>query len=80
MRPVSFGAQQARDAIAEAKFQEIERASREYDLATMMGEFVPGTFTELRTLNVGSSTLTQTQQVLATLIADLARGGSKRSN
>lgn len=79
MRPLTFGAQTCQDPIAEQKFAEIERASRENDPQAIAQEYETGTYTELRTINVGTSTLTQTQQVLASLLDDLARGGSKRT-
>jgi hypothetical protein len=78
MRPLNLGSETCRDPVAERKFQEIERASKENDPAQIAADFTLGTYTELRTINVGTSTLTETQQFLATLIADLAAGGQHR--
>ena len=80
MRPISLGAETCKDPIAERKLQEIERASREADVAEIAnGYTITGSYTATRTLNVGVSTLAQTQAFLATLIADLQRGGENRS-
>jgi hypothetical protein len=78
MRPLNLGHDTCQDPVAERKFQEIERASKENDPAQIAADFTIGTFTELRTINVGTSTLTETQQVLATLLSDLAAGGQFR--
>lgn len=61
-------------------FSEIADASQSGDITDIGGAFaVTGAFVETRTLNVGTSTLTQTQNFLATLIADLKRGGATRT-
>lgn len=60
--------------------REIELSSAEFNIVDIAIAFnITGTYTELRTLNVGVSTLAQTQAFLATLIADLQRGGQSRS-
>lgn len=67
--------QAARDAI-----KEIVGASAEVDLLDIANAFtITGTFSELRTLNVGTSTLAQTQAFIATFINDCKRGGQHRS-
>lgn len=65
----------ARDAI-----KEIELASAEVDLLDIANGFtITGTFTETRTLNVGVSTLAETQAFIATFINDCKRGGQHRA-
>lgn len=67
--------QAVRDAI-----REIELASAEVDLLDIANAFtITGTYTETRTLNVGVSTLAQTQAFIATLINDFKRGGQHRT-
>ncbi len=67
--------QAMRDAL-----RELELASAEWNTVDIAAPYViEGTFTETRTLNVGVSTLAQTQAFLATLINDLKRGGESRS-
>ncbi len=66
-------------AVREA-LREIQLASAEWNLADIAAAFtITGVYTELRTLNVGTSTLAQTQAFIATLIEDLKRGGESRS-
>lgn len=60
--------------------QEVELASAENDLIDIAQAYaISGTFTATRTLNVGTSTLAQTQAFLATLIQDFQRGGANRT-
>jgi len=60
--------------------REIELASAEWNTVDIAAAFeITGTYTETRTLNVGVSTLAQTQAFIATLINDLKRGGESRS-
>lgn len=69
-----------RDPAARDAFREIELASAESNILDIMAPFtITGSFTELRTLNVGVSTLAQTQAFIATLVNDLKRGGQNRS-
>lgn len=76
MKEISFGSETCEDPIAERKFQEVERASREANPSAIAMDFtITGVYTPLRTLNVGTSTLAQTQAFLATLISDLKAGG-----
>lgn len=66
-------------AVADA-LKEVELASAEFNILDMANAFtITGAYTETRTLNVGVSTLAQTQAFIATLIDDLKRGGANRS-
>ncbi len=69
-----------RDPATRDALKEIQLASAEWNLADIAAAFtITGAYTETRTLNVGTSTLAQTQAFLATLIEDLKRGGESRS-
>lgn len=69
-----------KDPAAAEALREIELASAEVNITDIAAAFViEGTYTETRTLNVGVSTLAQTQAFIATLINDFKRGGSNRS-
>lgn len=69
-----------RDPAAASAIREIELASAEIDLLDIANGFtITGTFTETRTLNVGVSTLAETQAFIATLIDDFKRGGQHRA-
>lgn len=69
-----------RDPAARNAIREIELASAEHDLLDIANGFITtGTYTETRTLNVGVSTLAETQAFIATFIADCKRGGQHRS-
>jgi len=69
-----------KDLAASEAFREIELASAEFNIVDMVASFeVTGVFTETRTLNVGVSTLAETQAFIATLINDFKRGGESRS-
>jgi hypothetical protein len=71
---------QIKDPSAREAIKEIELASAEVDLLDIASGFtIAGTYTETRTLNVGTSTLAQTQAFIATFIADCKRGGEHRS-
>lgn len=60
--------------------REVELASAEFNLVDIAAAFtITGTYTETRTLDVGVSTLAETQAFIATLIEDLKRGGESRS-
>ena len=82
MRPVNISPLigRSRDpAVAEA-LREIELASAEFNILDMANAFtITGAYTETRTLNVGVSTLAETQAFIATFIDDLKRGGANRS-
>jgi hypothetical protein len=69
-----------RDPATKDALREIELASAEFNLVDIAAPFtITGTYTETRTLNVGVSTLAETQAFIATLIEDLKRGGESRS-
>lgn len=82
MRLINIGASIARvkDAAVKDALLEIERASAEFDLVDIASAFtISGTYTELRELDPGVSTLEETQRFIATLVDDLKRGGQSRS-
>ena len=80
MRRVDLYTGPVRDPAARALFQEITLASGEQNIVDIAMAFtVTGDYDETRELHVGTSTLEETQAFLATLIADLQRGGSNRS-
>lgn len=69
-----------RDPATRDALKEIQLASAEWNLADIAAPYViEGSYTETRTLNVGVSTLAETQAFIATLIEDLRRGGESRS-
>ena len=82
MRPVNISPSIARvsDAAVRDALREIELASAEFSLVDLASAFtISGTYTELRELDPGVSTLEQTQRFIATLIDDFKRGGESRS-
>jgi hypothetical protein len=82
MRPVNISPSISRvkDQAVRDALREVELASAEFHILDIVAPFtVTGVYTETRTLNVGVSTLAQTQAFLATLISDLKRGGESRS-
>lgn len=82
MRRVDLGATigAIRDESTRSALREIELASAEVDLVDIASAFTIGnSYTETRTLNVGTSTLAQTQAFIATFIDDLKRGGQHRN-
>jgi hypothetical protein len=59
---------------------EIERASHDDNLIDIAAPYeITGSYTETRSLDVGTSTLAETQAFIATLITDLKRGGQHRA-
>jgi hypothetical protein len=71
---------QINDSAARTAIKEIELASAENDLLDIANGFIiTGSYTETRTLNVGTSTLAETQAFIATFIADCKRGGQHRT-
>lgn len=61
-------------------FNEIEKASKDADGVDISAAFsVNGAFTETRVLNVTAPTAANVAAVLATLLADLKRGGARRT-
>lgn len=83
MRRVNLGKPQAQDDETFRKWvmqamAEIERASHE-DLQAVAQAFTVTGFTDLRTLDAGTSTGANTRNFLCTFINDLKRRGSKRN-
>ena len=82
MRSLQLGGMVGRvrdPAVAEA-LTEIERASNEFNLLDIAQGFtITGTYTETREMEVGVSTLAETQAFIATFINDCKRGGAFRS-
>ena len=69
-----------KDPAARDALREIELASAELNLADIAAAFtITGSYTETRELEVGVSTLAETQAFIATFIEDCKRGGSNRS-
>lgn len=62
----------------EACFAELERATYE-DLTVIANDFTVSNYTEARTLDAGTATLTDVKNVLCTFIKDLQNRGMKRS-
>lgn len=81
MRRVNLtGVGNIKDDAARSAIREIELASAENDLLDIANGFtITGTYTETRTLNVGTSTLAETQAFIATFISDCKRGGQHRT-
>ncbi len=80
MRRVNLNTGLVRDPAARDLFKEVELASGEQNLVDIAMAFdIEGDYTETRILHVGTSTLEETQAFIATLIADLKRGGKSRS-
>ena len=71
---------QVKDPAAQSAIKALVQASAENDLLDVANAFtIQGTFTEIRTLNVTSPTLSNLAAVLATFIADCQRGGQNRT-
>lgn len=81
MRRVDINTGGIRDPAAKSAIQEIVNASADENLVDIAAAFeITGSYTETRTLNVGVSTLAETQAFIATLVEDLKRGGQHRTN
>lgn len=82
MRAIQIGGALSRvqdPAVVEA-LNEVERAAAEFNLVDIAGAFtITGSYTETRELEVGVSTLAETQAFIATFINDCKRGGAFRS-
>jgi hypothetical protein len=69
-----------KDPAAADALKEIELASAEFNLLDIASAFtISGAYTRRTTLNVGTATLAETREFIATLIDDLKRGGENRS-
>jgi len=80
MRRISINTGAVKDRAVAAILEEIQKASADENIIDIAAAFtIEGDYTETRTLNVGTSTLEETQAFIATLIGDLKRGGSNRS-
>lgn len=81
MRRVESNTGNIRDPAAKSVIEEIIKASADDNLVDIAAAFeITGSYAETRTLNVGTSTLAETQAFIATLIEDLRRGGQHRTN
>lgn len=61
-------------------FNEVFRASQENDTIDIAQAYsITGTYTPTRVLNVSSPTIANVAAVLATLLADLKRGGTSKT-
>lgn len=82
MRPIQISGAigRVRDPAVVDALREIELASQEANIVDIAQAFtITGAFTETRELEIGVSTLAETQAFIATLIADLKRGGAFRT-
>jgi hypothetical protein len=80
MRPLFLGQMPGVPRIIQEVFNEIEKASKQADIVDIAQAFsVNGSFTETRELNVTAPSTANIAAVLATLIADLQRGGANRT-
>lgn len=80
MRRVQINTGAIKDPATKAAIEELVRASADENIIDIAQAFtIAGDYTDTRTLNVGTSTLAETQAFIATLIADFKRGGSNRS-
>jgi hypothetical protein len=85
MRALSLGNLGA--GTPEARLRRIEDALREIERASYVANTIDlgaafsttGTLTETRSFDVGTGTLDDVRTVLATLLADMKRGGAKRT-
>lgn len=79
MRRLYINTGRVRDGAVADILTEIINASADENIIDIAAAFtVTGSYTETRELHVGTSTLEETQAFLATLIADLKRGGQNR--
>lgn len=80
MRKLAQGSFQNLPPYLQQAFNEIYRASQEADVVDIGAAYtITGAFTETRTLNVASPTIANVAAVLATLLADLKRGGATKT-
>jgi hypothetical protein len=82
MRPVQISniIGRIRDSATADALKELELASNEADIVDIAAAFtITGAYTETRELEVGVSTLAETQAFIATFIDDLKRGGRFRT-
>lgn len=86
MRRISFGNPPVSVLQAEPAMRFVLESLREIEKASLVGDageaadgFTLANFTELRTLDVGTATLTDVANVLATFLSDLKKRGQKRT-
>jgi hypothetical protein len=86
MRRVSFGNPPSNILLANPDMRfvfealrEIEKASLEGDAGQVADAYTVTNFTETRTLDAGTATASDVADVLATLISDLQKRGTKRT-
>lgn len=80
MRRINIDTGNVKDSVVAAALREIINASADENLVDLLAPFIiENSYTETRTLNVGTSTLAETQAFIATLIDDLKRGGQNRT-
>lgn len=80
MRPLFLGQMNGIPQEVQNIFNEIEKASKEADVIEIGQAYtITGSYTETRNLNVTAPTTANIAAVLATLIADLQRGGANRT-
>lgn len=80
MRPLFLGQMNGIPQEVQSIFNEIEKASKEADVIEIGQAYtITGSYTETRNLNVTAPTTANIAAVLATLIADLQRGGANRT-
>lgn len=75
MRPVTLHVNDPQSAL-----QEIERASHENDVGEIANNFVlSGAYTANRSFDASAATLAELRVIVATLLADLQKGGMNRT-
>lgn len=82
MRPVYISGSigRVKDEAVRDALNELERASAEAHIVDIAAAFtITGSYTETRELNVGVSTLAETQAFIATFIEDCKRAGASRT-
>lgn len=80
MRRIFINTGTVRDGAVATALREIEKASADENIVDIAQAFtIEGDYTETRTLNVETATLEETKAFIATLIADLQRGGQNRT-
>ena len=75
--PASMNASQEGQFVLGA-LRELSLASFENDAAAIASEFTITNHTDTRDLDISTATLTDLKNFVATLVLDMARGGSKK--
>lgn len=80
MRRLYLDTSRVKDPAVADALNEIINASADENLIDIAAPYTAdGAYTETRELHVGTSTLAETQALIATLIEDLKRGGQNRT-